>query len=484
MHRTLLLYLTLLLTFGGGIFATLKVGTALNSGRADAAGHADRQSPGDPHAAEWARPAHTAAAPAGAGHVTVKGSRDPLAVLLLQMLVILVVAKGVAWVLGAMHQPAVIGEMVAGILLGSSFLGVISPSVMEFLFPPSSLDTLKLLSQVGVIIFMFIVGMELDLGHLREKANAAVLVSHVSILLPLFLGTLFSIFVYDYAAPAGISFNGFALFMGVAMSITAFPVLARILKERGLSKSPLGATAIACAALDDSTAWFLLAVVVALVKAEGLGGAGLTVVAALLFSGLVLFLCRPYAARLLGEVRATTQEKFVWVAVTLLLISALITERIGIHALFGAFLAGVAIPSRAGLRTFLTERLGSLTSALLLPLFFAFTGLRTQINLLDSRSDWIMCVGVVAVAIAGKLGGSMLAARWTGMGWRESAALGVLMNTRGLMELVVLNIGYDLGILSPRVFSVMIIMALVTTFMTSPMLSALAVGKRKPEFAV
>lgn len=476
MSRTILLYLALLVVFGGAIVATLKVGTALNAGRVTAgASHTERQPQGGANAGQSAPPENSAPA---------KQTRDPLLTLLLQMLVIIVVAKVISWVLGAMHQPAVIGEMVAGILLGSSFLGVISPSVMAFIFPPESLGTLKLLSQVGVIIFMFIVGMELDVGHLREKADSAVLVSHTSILFPLLLGTLFSLVVYDYAAPPGISFNAFALFMGIAMSITAFPVLARILRERGLFKSPLGVTAIACAAVDDSTAWCLLAVVVAIVKADGLGGAGLTVAAALVFSGLVLFLFKPYAARLLGEVNEASREKFVWVAVTLLLVSALITEGIGIHALFGAFLAGVAVPPRAELRTFLTERLGSLTTALLLPLFFAFTGLRTQINLLDSSTDWIMCAGVVAVAVAGKLGGSMLAARWTGMGWREATALGVLMNTRGLMELVVLNIGYDLGILSPRVFSMMVIMALTTTFMASPMLSLLAVRLRKSELAV
>lgn len=478
MSKTPLTYLVLLLVFGGGTFVTLKAGTFFYSGRAAAS------QPATPTPAGGQAPREERAetsAPAPEAKAVEKDARDPLSVLLLQVIVILVAAKLLGWLVGMVKQPAVVGEMIAGILLGSSLLGVVSPSLMTFLFPVQSMDTLKLLSQIGVIIFMFIVGMELDLQHLRRKANDAVLISHASIVIPLLLGTILALVIYDSAAPSGVPFNAFALFMGIAMSITAFPVLARILKERGLTQTRLGTTAIACAAVDDATAWCLLAVVVSIAKADGLGNAGLTVAAALLFSGLMLFLLRPYAERLGDAAGSETQrEKFLWAALTLVFVSSLITEHIGIHALFGAFLAGVVMPSRPALRSFLTERLGSFTSVLL-PLFFAFTGLRTQINLLEGWSDWVMCAGVVAVAVAGKLGGGMLAARWTGMGWLDSTSIGVLMNTRGLMELVVLNIGYDLGILTPRIFSMMVVMALVTTFMTGPMLSLID-RLRKPEF--
>lgn len=472
MYKSLIFYVLLLLLFGGGILATLKGGAALHAGRA-APSQTMRPSPPGPNTPAQERPDNPARA--AEAQTTKADPRDPFVILLLQVIIILLTAKMVGRLLEAVQQPTVVGEMIAGILLGPSLLGFISPPAMTFLFPAQSLDALKLLSQIGVIIFMFVVGMELDLKRLRQRADHAVIVSHASILVPLLLGTLFSLAIYQSSAPSGVTFNAFALFMGVAMSITAFPVLARILKDRGLSDSHLGGTAIACAAVDDATAWCLLAAVVAIVKADGLGGAVLTVVAALLFTGLMLLLFRPRAGKLLGyaDSGAIPRGRSVWPALMLLFVSALVTERIGIHAIFGAFLAGVAMPSDSGLRTFLTERLGGLTSALLLPLFFAFTGLRTQINLLEGWRDWAMCVGVIAVAVAGKLGGSALAARWTGMGWREAVSLGILMNTRGLMELVALNIGYDLGILTPRVFSMMVVMALATTFMTGPLLSTL-----------
>jgi Kef-type K+ transport system membrane component KefB len=257
------------------------------------------------------------------------------------------------------------------------------------------------------------------------------------------------------------------------MSITAFPVLARIIEERGLSKTYLGTTAIACAAVDDVTAWCILAVVIAVVDSAGFTSAVLTILLTLLFIALMLFVFRRQAERLLAVdvEREAPRDRMVAVVLIFVFASALFTEVIGIHALFGAFLAGTVMPAHAGLRRFLTERLGSFTSCFLLPLFFAFTGLRTQLGLLDDWASWLMCAGIIAVAIAGKLGGSMLAARWAGMSWNDSLSLGILMNTRGMVELIVLNIGYDLGILDPRIFSMMVIMAITTTFMTGPLLS-------------
>lgn len=403
---------------------------------------------------------------------------DPLSRLLLQVVVIVVAARLVGMLFRRIGQPSVIGEMLAGILLGPSLFGLLFPGALDALFPAASLGSLKMFSQVGVILFMFLVGMDLDLRHLREKAHSAVMVSHASIMLPMLLGVALALFLYRSQAPAGVAFSSFALFMGIAMSITAFPVLARILEERGLSKTPLGNASIACAAVDDVTAWCLLAVVVALARSHGMAPAFLTIGLAIAFVGLMLLVVRPWVDRTLAKTRLQGRTIMAG-TVVFAFASAWVTEVIGIHALFGAFLAGVVAPSDRAFRAGLRERLEVLVSVLLLPLFFAFTGLRTQIGLIDDAASWLMCAAVIAVAVAGKLGGSMFAARWTGMSWRDSFSIGALMNTRGLMELIVLNIGYDLGILSQKVFAVMVIMALVTTFMTGPLLGIVEARRRK-----
>ena len=468
MRKNLLFYLITLLVFGSGIYLVLDYGAQLSPVAYV------------PEAASGS--ALPAAAPAsGAPDLALLDRlHTPLGVLLLQLIVIILAARAIGAVFLRIGQPAVVGEMLAGILLGPSLLGLILPQAQAFLFPAASLGALSLLSQVGVILFMFVVGIEVDLQHLRKKAQAAVLVSHASIVVPFFLGVAFSLLIYQTLAPATIAFSAFALFMGIAMSITAFPVLARIIEERRLARTPLGMIAIACAAVDDLTAWCMLAVVVAIVKADGLIGASLTIALALVFIFAMLFVVRPQAARLLrAEDFDETHSKGLVAGVLIFVFaSALLTEAIGIHALFGAFLAGMVMPSNSRLRSFLRERLETFSAVFLLPLFFAFTGLRTQIGLLDDWPSWLLCAGLIAVAIAGKLGGSMLAARWTGMGWKDSFSIGILMNTRGLVELIVLNIGYDLGILSPRIFTMMVLMALVTTFMTGPILSLLGYGRR------
>ena len=405
--------------------------------------------------------------------------RHPLSQLLIQLTVIVGAARVVGGLFRKIGQPSVIGEMIAGILLGPSLLGMIWPDTQAFLFPPSSMPALRLFSQVGVVLYMFLVGIDLDLGRLRQKAHAAVLVSHASIVVPFFLGTALCLFIYTALAPSNISFAAFALFIGIAMSITAFPVLARIIDERGLMGSFLGNTTIACAAVDDVTAWCLLAVVIAIAGATGFGGAALTVTLTLAFIALMLLFVRPQATRLVNsDYRREADGKGMIASVLIFaFVSALFTEVIGIHALFGAFLAGAVMPNHERLRSFFRERLESFTTVLLLPLFFAFTGLRTQIGLLTDVESWLLCMAIICVAVAGKFGGSTLAARWTGIGWKDSMAIGVLMNTRGLMELIVLNIGYDMGILSPRIFAMMVIMALVTTFMAGPLLHLLGVGR-------
>ena len=330
---------------------------------------------------------------------------------------------------------------------------------------------------------MFVVGVDLDVAHLRQKADAVVLVSHVSIVCPFLLGSVAALATYREYAPAGIPFVAFALFLGVSMSITAFPVLARIIEERGLGRTTAGTTAIACAAVGDATAWCVLAFVVAIVRAGDLGATALTVGLVVVFGLAMWFLGRPALARLLpaGDALPESRSRAVLAGVVLFLLScALVTETIGIHALFGAFLAGVVMPQDSALRRLFKERLETFSAAVLLPLFFAFTGLRTETRLLSAGSGWLVCLGLIAVAIAGKLGASTLAARWTGLSWSDAFAVGSLMNTRGLVELIVLNIGLDLGILSPRIFAMLVVMALVTTMMTGPLLSAIDAWRRRP----
>ena len=484
MRRSVSFYITVLLLFGGGILGLLHVGSRLETGRAGAP-------PGAAGAPSVAAARHDAAAPppssprdaapAGVAGALRENLHHPLSILLLQVIVIVAAARVAGALFARIGQPRVIGEMVAGIVLGPSLLGALAPAAQGFLFPAHSMDALRLLSQIGVVLFMFVVGIDLDVRHLRQKADAAVLVSHASILVPFFLGTAGALLVYPTLAPAGTPFSAFALFMGVAMSITAFPVLARIIEERGLAGTQLGTTAIACAAVGDVTAWCLLPVVVAIADAQRLAGSLLTIGLTLLFIAGMLFVVRPAIARFVARrpVKTGGSTAVLAGALTFVFAAALATEVIGIHARFGAFLAGVAMPADSALRQVLRERLETFSSVFLLPLFFAFTGLRTEIGLLDDARSWLVCAGVVALAIAGKLGGSMAAARWTGMSWGDSFALGALMNTRGLVELIVLNLGYDLGILSPSIFTMLVVMALLTTFMTGPLLALQAWWQRR-----
>jgi Kef-type K+ transport system membrane component KefB len=401
-------------------------------------------------------------------------SRSPLARLLLQLVIILVSARALGTVASRLGQPAVIGEIAAGVLLGPSLAGWIAPGFSALLFPEASLPFLQLLSQIGVVLFMFLVGLEVEPSHLRGRAQTAIAVSHFSILIPFVLGATLSLALYRQYAPPAVPFFAFALFCGVAMSITAFPVLARILEDRGLTHTPLGTTAITAAAVDDVTAWSILAFVVALSTAGGAVVALFAIVTlSVVFTLLMVLVGRPVLQRVLNVDRMGGHLSKGRIAVVLgtVLVGALITEIIGIHALFGAFVAGAVMPRGAAFRSALRDRIEAISSVLLLPIFFAYTGLRTQIGLLDEVAHWAVCLAIIAVATAGKLGGTVVAARWTGLPWRESLALGALMNTRGLMELVALNVGYNLGILTPQIFTMMVLMALVTTAMTGPLLT-------------
>jgi Kef-type K+ transport system membrane component KefB len=396
----------------------------------------------------------------------------PLATLLLQIITIIFTARTFGFFFNKIGQPTVIGEVVAGIFLGPSLLGMWFPQYSTFLFPKSSLPNLQFFSQIGLLLFMFVVGMELDLKVLRTKAREAIVISHASIVIPFTLGMGLAYFLYTDFAPSNINFLSFSLFMGISMSITAFPVLARIIQERGMTKSKLGIMAITCAAIDDISAWCILAVVIAVVKAGSLLSALFTIVMAIGFVFIMLKLVRPFLKKL-GEVysnKETLSLNIVAIIFGILLISAYVTEVIGIHALFGAFMAGVIMPPSYNFRRILIEKVEYVALGLLLPLFFAFSGLRTQIGLLNDGGLWGTAFVIILIAILGKFGGSMLTSRFMGNSWRESLSIGALMNTRGLVELVVLNIGYDLGVLSPQIFAMLVLMALFTTFMTGPVL--------------
>jgi Kef-type K+ transport system membrane component KefB len=406
--------------------------------------------------------------------------QSPLARLLLQFIVIIMATRAVGALFTRFGQPSVIGEITAGILLGPSLFGWLWPVGVQFVFPPESLGILQLISQIGVCVFMFVVGLELDPAHLRQKARPALVISNVGIIVPFVLGGAISWLLYPAFAGAGTPFSTFALFMGTAMSITAFPVLVRILQDRSMAKTSLGSLAIACAAVGDVSAWAMLAAIVAIAQATGLAAIALNLGLIVVFIGVMLFLVRPRLPPWLAAngLELPPDRSVVAAALIFMTISALLTEVMGIHALFGAFLAGVIMPPGKVFRDGLTLQLENFSSVFLLPLFFAFSGLRTQLGLLNDFTSWLVCAGIIAVAMVGKLGGSMLAARFMGMNWRDSFSLGALMNTRGLVELIALNIGYDLGILSPQIFTMMVIMALATTFMTGPLLNLAAAHPR------
>ena len=395
-----------------------------------------------------------------------------LPTLLLQIGVILVAARLTGRLFRLIHQPQVIGEMVAGILLGPSLFGWLAPKLSALVFPPESLGYLNALSQIGLIVFMFLVGLELSPKELRGRGHLAFLTSHASIFAPFILGMLLALYLYPRLSDDSISFTHFSLFLGVAMSITAFPVLARILSERWLLNTRLGSIAITTAAVDDVTGWSILAVLVVLVRSTEAGASlWLTFISVGLYVLAMVFLVRQQLKRIeaLYISKGMITQNILALVLLLVLVSAWISEWLGIHAFFGAFLVGAIMPKQEKFVQTLYEKLNDIAVVLLLPLFFALTGLRASIALLAGLEMWFYFALILIVAVGGKLGGTALAARYGGMSWREAASLGILMNTRGLVELVLLNIGLDIGVISPALFTMMVLMALVTTFMTAPL---------------
>lgn len=381
----------------------------------------------------------------------------------------MLVARLVGALASRVRQPRVVGEIVADIVLGPSLLGFLLPGLTGYMFPAEVVDTLRILADFGLMLFMFLIGLELHLRLLRGGGHAALLISHVSIVLPFCLGLLVSFGLFPLLGDG--SFTGFSLFMGAALAITAFPVLARVLGEVGLERTALGTLVITCAAVDDVTAWCLLAVVVGVVKADGAADAVMTIGLALGFVALMTFAVRPAFGRLVDRWRTqleTHASSFMAVLIAAALLSASATERIGIHALFGAFLLGAVIPRSPGLLTEIDADLKTIVNVWLLPLYCVVVGLSTKIGLLDRPAIWLATVVVIGVAVMGKWGGCVIAGRVEGQSWRDATAIGIPMNTRGLTELVILSVGRELGVISPTLFTIMVLMALLTTLMATP----------------
>ena len=418
--------------------------------------------------------------------VATSGGVDVVVHVLATLAAVIAMGNLFAWVLKRFHQPAVIGEVIAGIVLGPSILGTCFPDAMHCLIPDTSTDphglvvsSLKTIAQLGVVLYMFIVGLELNLQKVGRQAKAAIAISHASIVVPFVLGALMALWLYPMLSTSDVPFTSFALFLGVAMSITAFPILARILTDQRLDQTDLGVIALSCAATDDVTAWCLLAFVVGVAKAQ-IGDAVIVAAATFAFIALMFLVVRPLMLRWIAwaELRGLDQRTTPLLLIALLC-AALATEAIGIHAVFGAFLLGAMIPHDSRVGKELSQKLHDVVTIMLLPAFFAVTGMNTRIGLISGLDSWLICGAIILVATIGKFGGTILASRLTGIDWRTSAALGILMNTRGLMELIVLNIGLSLGVISPKLFAMMVIMALVTTIATAPILRKLISGDER-----
>ncbi|MBY0497344.1 MAG: cation:proton antiporter [Cyanobacteria bacterium] len=393
---------------------------------------------------------------------------------LLALTVIMLTARLVGALFRQFDQPAVIGEVVGGILLGPSLLGRLSPELQAAILPSEIAPVISVIAQLGVILYMFLVGLELDLGALRGSVSKTMMIALAAIVVPFAFGAMLALALHNAISPDHVDRTSFVVFIGVALSITAFPVLARILEDRGLQRTPLGILALTCAAINDAIAWCLLAFAVSVMQATP-SAAIRTAALTALYIGVMLTAGRALAKAAAARLDRSTHlgEQSVALVLVAVLLSSVATEFIGIHAIFGAFLIGTIIPHDSQVSMRVTERIADIVRVMFLPAFFAFTGLRTQIGLIQSGEDWALCALIIVVATAGKFGGTAVAARLTGTDWRTSAALGALMNTRGLVELIVLNIGLDLGVLTPRLFTTLVIMALATTMMTSPMLTRL-----------
>jgi Kef-type K+ transport system membrane component KefB len=389
-------------------------------------------------------------------------STDPKVATLLALGVIVLVVWAVGRLVGRIGQPPVIGEIIAGILLGPSLLGLLAPSAESYLFPAPVISALGMLAQLGLVLFMFMIGLELKFGQVHGQGRRLATVAGASIVIPLALALPLTPLLYRHYG-GKVNELAFCLFIGAAMAITAFPVLARLLQESGLADTRVGAMSLMSAAVNDIAAWCLLAFVIALARATGPGAGLRTCLYAAAFVAVMFLVVKPLLARL-GDVP-------VWLALVVTLLAAWTADRAGIHVIFGAFAAGAVMPRRPQWQRTIHQRLDTVVTHLLLPVFFVMTGLSTHVEGLRTLGIWIVVILAIVVATVGKLGGTAVAARAVGERWAEALTLGALMNTRGLTELVVLAVGLQLGILSPTIFTVMVLMALVTTLMAPPLLS-------------
>lgn len=393
-------------------------------------------------------------------------------ILLLEIFIILTVSRVFGFFFAKLGVQAVVGEIVAGLVLGPSLLGYFFPEVKEFLFPDPSIDFLKLLSQIGLILFLFIMGLEISWEKLRDKLKSAVVISHFTILVSFISGIILSFYLYN--PKEEVSFLTFSLFIGIAMSITAFPILAKIIQERNLTKDRGGILAISCAAFDDITAWILLAIIISISQASSLVGIFFVLVLLVLY---LLFTFKVIRKKFKAIIKKVEHLNFIPKNVLLLIllwltISSFFTEAIGIHLLFGAFIAGMSIPAGLQFRTKLLEKIEDIATVYFLPLFFVYSGLKTNLILLFSSYEMVFAaIAVILVAVLGKLVAGIIISRTLGESWKDSFIIGILINTRGLMELVVLNIGLEQGFITNEIFTIMVLMAIVTTLMTGPLLN-------------
>ncbi len=405
------------------------------------------------------------------------GASGDLVGVLIGLTMITCAARGLGSVFGRIGQPAVIGEIFAGILLGPSLLGRLAPAWSGHIFTAQAMPVIGLLAQIGVILYMFEVGRELDPYVFQRRGMATLAISHASIVIPFLLGSLLSIWLYPRYALPEVGYRDFILFTGVAMSITAFPVLARILSDRGMTKTSIGELALACAAIDDVTAWCLLALMVG-VAGTRMTSALRTLEWVVVYIAFLFLAVGPILRRLhkVAEQKPQIVGKLTALVYLMLVLAVCGSENIGIHGVFGAFLFGLLLPQGFPLPKEVTRPIHFIVAMILMPAYLAFTGMRTRIDLLNDGRAWAACGLIVMVAALGKFGGSSVAARLAGVSWRDAARLGALMNTRGLMEFVVLNIGLDLGIITPKLFTMFVMMALLTTLATAPTLKLLERG--------
>ncbi len=415
--------------------------------------------------------------PAGEKFTATKQRSDfnhLVAAVFLALAIVLIVCRIFGYIATKVGQPRVMGEVIAGLVLGPSLLGAISANWQATFFPTDTLAAIGTIANLGLIFYMFLVGLEVDRGQLKGKVLQATAISNASVTVPMLLGIAVALPLYKLVGPDK-KFVAFALFMGVSMSITAFPVLARILAERRMIKRPVGALTIACAAIDDVTAWFLIALATAIALSGTFGDVAKTIGEAALFTLFMVFVVRRVLARMATAFDEVGRIPSGWFAAIIVgvLLSAYITQEINIAFIFGGFIMGMVMPRHARLSEEITRRIDDFVVTLLLPIFFVYTGLRTNIGLLDRPELWLLTLLLIAVAILGKMAGASIAARVSGYDWKASAVIGTLMNTRGLTELIVLNLALDAGAISPTLFAMLVIMAVVTTLMTGPLLKLL-----------